>query len=132
MVTTPMHNQTIFEHIGAARLFAGSMRIDIKTMQAVIAKSDVSLLMDHTPVDIFDISDVMKTAGDAEPVGRAWITRSGKAVLYMINGLKYISPLAQVKGIIAGNRKYANVSIMREISGGPLPLSSQAVAEVAS
>ncbi|HOT04313.1 MAG TPA: hypothetical protein PK069_09050 [Methanolinea sp.] len=125
-----MHNQTIFEHIGAARLFGGSMRIDIKTMQAVIAKSDVSLLMDHSPVDIFDISDVMKAAGDADPVGRAWITRSGRAVMYTINGMKYISPLAQVKGIISGDRKYANVSILREMSGGSLPLTSQAAAGV--
>jgi hypothetical protein len=130
MVTTPMHNQTIFEHIGAARLFGGSMRIDIKTMQAVIAKSDVSLLMDHSPVDIFDISDMMKATGDADPVGRAWITRSGRAVMYTINGMKYISPLAQVKGIVSGDRKYANVSILREMSEGPLPLTSQAPAEV--
>ena len=130
MVTTPMHNQTIFEHIGAARLFGGSMRIDIKTMQAVIAKSDVSLLMDHSPVDIFDISDVMKAAGDADPVGRAWITRSGRAVMYTIDGMKYISPLTQVKGIISGDRKYANVSILREMPGGPLPLTSQAAAGV--
>ena len=106
------------------------MRIDIKTMQAVIAKSDVSLLMDHSPVDIFDISDVMKAAGDADPVGRAWITRSGRAVMYTINGMKYISPLAQVKGIISGDRKYANVSILREMSGGSLPLTSQAAAGV--
>ena len=125
-----MCNQTTFEHIGAARLFGGSMRIDIKTMQAVIAKSDVSLLMDNAPVDIFDISDVMKAAGDADPVGRAWITRSGRAVMYTINGMKYISPLAQVKGIISGDRKYANVSILREMSGGPLPLTSHATAEV--
>ena len=106
------------------------MRIDIKTMQAVIAKSDVSLMMDNAPVDIFDISDVMKAAGDADPVGRAWITRSGQAVMYTINGMKYISPLTQVKGIISGDRKYANVSILREMSGGPLPLSSQATAGV--
>jgi len=114
MVTTPMHNQTIFEHIGAARLFGGSMRIDIKTMQAVIAKSDVSLLMDHAPVDIFDISDVMKAAGDADPVGRAWITRSGRAVMYTINGNRYLSPLSQVKGVLQGTRKYAGVSVMTE------------------
>ena len=125
-----MCNQTTFEHIGAARLFGGSMRIDIKTMQAVIAKSDVGLLMDHSPVDIFDISDVMKAAGNPDPVGRAWITRSGRAVMYTINGLKYVSPLAQVQGIISGARKYANVSIIREIPGGPLPLSSSTAAEV--
>lgn len=125
-----MCNQTTFEHIGAARLFGGSMRIDIKTMQAVIAKSDVGLLMDHSPVDIFDISDVMKAAGNPDPVGRAWITRSGRAVMYTINGLKYVSPLAQVQGIISGARKYANVSIMWEIPGGPLPLSSSTAAEV--
>ena len=125
-----MCNQTTFEHIGAARLFGGSMRIDIKTMQAVIAKSDVGLLMDHSPVDIFDISDVMKADGNPDPVGRAWITRAGRAGMYTINGLKYVSPLTQVKGIISGDRKYANVSIMREIPEGPLPLSASISAEV--
>jgi hypothetical protein len=126
-----MSQATTFEHIGAARQYEGTLRIDIKTMQAVVARSDVARLLDRWPVDVFDISDVMKTAGNPSPVGRAWVTRSGKAVMYMINGIKYISPLAQVKGAITGERKYANVSIMREIAGLPA-LSSSSVAEVAA
>ena len=53
----------------------------------------------------------MKNA-DAAPVGRAWITRSGKAVMITINDVQYVSPLAQVKGMLKGERKYANVSTM--------------------
>jgi len=112
------YQTTTFQHIGAARLFAGSMRIDIKTMQAVISRSDLARLMDRYPVDIFDISDVVKAAGNAAPVGRAWITRSGRAVMYRINSRNYVSPLTQVKGIISGERKYANVSIINEITVG--------------
>ena len=40
---------------------------------------------------------------DAAPVGKAWITRSGKAVMILINGVQFVSPLAQVKGILNGN-----------------------------
>ena len=122
--------ETIFEHIGAARQYEGTLRLDIKTMQAVISRSDVARLLDRWPVDVFDISDVMKTAGSPSPVGKAWITRSGKAVMYSINGMKYISPLAQVRGAVTGERKYANVSLLREIAGtGPVlssPTSSPA------
>jgi len=128
-----MSQETIFEHIGAARQYEGTLRIDIKTMQAVISRSDVARLLDRWPVDVFDISDVMKTAGSPSPVGRAWITRSGRAVMYTINGIKYISPLAQVRGAIAGERKYANVSILREVAGRTTPvLSSSSPAEVAA
>jgi hypothetical protein len=56
----------------------------------------------------------MKNA-DAAPVGKAWITRSGKAVMITINDVQYVSPLAQVKGMLKGERKYANVSMMREV-----------------
>ncbi|OPX68761.1 MAG: hypothetical protein A4E38_01707 [Methanoregulaceae archaeon PtaB.Bin108] len=125
-----MLQETTFEHIGAARQYEGSLRIDIKTMQAVIARSDVARLLDRWPVDVFDISDVMKTAGNPLPVGKAWITRSGRAVMYTINGMKYISPLAQVKSAITGERKYANVSIMREIVGTAPVLSSSSASEV--
>jgi len=52
--------------------------------------------------------------------------------MYVINGIKYVSPLAQVKGAITGERKYANVSIMREITGAVPVLSSLPVAEVAA
>jgi len=119
-----MSQATTFEHIGAARQYEGTLRIDIKTMQAVIARSDVARLLDHWPVEVFDISDVMRTAGNPSPIGRAWVTRSGKAVMYLINGVKYISPLSQVQGAITGERKYANVSIMREIAGASPVLSS--------
>jgi len=111
-----MRQTTTFEHIGAARQYEGTLRIDIKTMQAVISRSDLIRLLDRWAVDVFDISDVMRTAGEPSPVGRAWISRSGKAVMYLINGIRYVSPLSQVKGAVSGERKYANVSIMREIS----------------
>ncbi len=125
-----MNQETTFEHIGAARQYGGTLRIDIKTMQAVIARSDVvRLLVDRWPVDVFDISDVMRTAGEPSPVGRAWISRSGKAVMYLISGVKYISPLAQVKGALSGERKYANVSVIRDITR-PTPACSSPVAEV--
>ena len=101
-----------FEHIGAARLYQSSVRIDVKTMQAVIPTSEVRKLEQHWPAAIFDISDVMKNA-DAAPVGKAWITRSGKAVMISINDVQYVSPLAQVKGMLKGERKYANVSTMQ-------------------
>ena len=130
MVKTTMNQETTFEHIGAARQYGGTLRIDIKTMQAVIARSDVGrLLVDRWPVDVFDISDVMRTAGEPSPVGRAWISRSGKAVMYLISGVKYISPLAQVKGALSGERKYANVSVIRDITR-PTPTCSSSVAEV--
>jgi len=38
-----------FEHIGAARLYNGSVRIDVKTMQAVIPAGEVHRLEDHWP-----------------------------------------------------------------------------------
>jgi len=122
-------NEATFEHIGAARMYSGTLRIDIKTMQAVISRSGVGHLLARRPVDVYDISDVMRTAGNPSPVGRAWITRSGRAVMYTINGVKYVSPLSQVKGALTGERKYANVSIMRETTGAAPTLSSS-VAEV--
>jgi len=110
-------------------MYSGTLRIDIKTMQAVISRSGVGHLLARRPVDVYDISDVMRTAGNPSPVGRAWITRSGRAVMYTINGVKYVSPLSQVKGALTGERKYANVSIMRETTGAAPTLSSS-VAEV--
>ena len=124
-----MRQTTTFEHIGAARQYEGTLRIDIKTMQAVISRSDLIRLLDRWAVDVFDISDVMRTAGEPSPVGRAWISRSGKAVMYLISGVKYISPLAQVKGALSGERKYANVSVIRDITR-PTPACSSPVAEV--
>jgi hypothetical protein len=110
---TPTTNANVtFEHIGAARLYNGSVRIDVKTMQAVIPAGEIRRLQDHWPASVFDISDIMKNP-DAAPVGQAWITRSGKAVMIAINNVRYVSPLAQIKGMIKGERKYANVSTMQ-------------------
>jgi hypothetical protein len=111
-----------FEHIGAARLYNGSVRIDVKTMQAVIPAGEVRRLKDRWPAPVFDISEVMKNS-DAAPVGKAWITRSGKAVMITINDVQYVSPLAQVRGMLKGERKYANVSTMREVH--PVAVISQ-------
>ena len=112
---TPTTNANVtFEHIGAARLYNGSVRIDVKTMQAVIPAGEIRRLQDHWPASVFDISDIMKNP-DAAPVGQAWITRSGKAVMIAINNVRYVSPLAQVKGMIKGERKYANVSTMQQV-----------------
>jgi len=124
------YQTTTFQHIGAARLFAGSIRIDIKTMQAVISRSDIPRLVQRWPVNVYDISDVMKTSGQPEAVGRAWITRSGRAVMYLINGTRYFSPLSLIQGVLQGTRKYANVSVMGEMSGDNHSLSSPTGGEV--
>jgi len=110
-MTPTKQTDVTFEHIGAARLYNGSVRIDVKTMQAVIPANEIRRLEQNWPAPVYDISDVMKNA-DAAPVGKAWITRSGKAVMILINGVQFVSPLAQVKGMLSGERKYANVSAM--------------------
>ena len=103
-----------FEHIEAARLYNGSVRIDIKTMQAVIPAGEIRRLEERWPAPVYDISDVMKNA-DAATIGKAWITRSGKAVMITINNVQFVSPLSQIKGMLKGERKYANVSAMHEV-----------------
>jgi len=112
-MTPTTQTEVTFEHIGAARLYNGSVRIDVKTMQAVIPAGEIRRLEEHWPATVYDISDVMKDS-EAAPVGKAWITRSGKAVMILINDVQYVSPLAQVKGMLKGERKYANVSAMRK------------------
>ncbi len=109
-----MYQSTTLEHRGAAREYEGMLRIDIKTMQAVIGRSGVGQLMSRWPAEIYDISDVMRTGGEPEAIGKAWITRSGRAVMYTINGTRYLSPLSQVEGVLQGTRKYAGVSVMTE------------------
>jgi len=122
-----MYQSITLEHRGAAREYEGTLRIDIKTMQAVIGRSGVGQLMSHWPAEIYDISDVMRTGGEPEAIGKAWITRSGRAVMYTINGSRYLSPLSQVKGVLQCTRKYAGVSVMAE---APLiPASSSCHAE---
>ena len=48
---------------------------------------------------------------------------SGKAVMISINDVQYVSPLAQLKGMLKGERKYANVSTMRPVQ--PLTATTQ-------
>ncbi|PKL58934.1 MAG: hypothetical protein CVV34_00470, partial [Methanomicrobiales archaeon HGW-Methanomicrobiales-5] len=81
--------------------------------------SEVRRLEAHWPAPIYDISDVMKNP-DAAPIGKAWITRSGKAVMITINDVQFVSPLSQIKGMLKGERKYANVSMMCHV----LPLAA--------
>ena len=114
-MTPTTKTEVTFEHIGAARLYNGSVRIDVKTMQAVIPAGEVRRLEQNWPAPVYDISEVMKNA-DAAPVGRAWITRSGKAVMITINDVQYVSPLAQVRGMLKGERKYANVSTINKVT----------------
>ena len=121
-----MSRTAIFEHRGAAREYEGTLRIDIKTMQAVIGRSGVGQLMSRWPAEIYDISDVMRTGGEPKAVGRAWITRSGRAVMYTINGTRYLSPLSQLKGVLQGTRKYAGVSVMTEAPIAPASSSCHA------
>jgi len=93
---TPKTNTDVtFEHIGAARLYNGSVRIDVKTMQAVIPAGQIRRLKEHWPVTVYDISDVMKDT-EAAPVGKAWITRSDKAIMFSIRDMRFLSPLAQI------------------------------------
>ena len=121
-----MSRTAIFEHRGAAREYEGTLRIDIKTMQAVIGRSGVGQLMSRWPAEIYDISDVMRTGGEPKAVGKAWITRSGRAVMYTINGTRYLSPLSQLKGVLQGTRKYAGVSVMTEAPLTPASTSCHA------
>jgi len=81
--------------------------------------------MSRWPAEIYDISDVMKTGGEPEAIGKAWITRSGRAVMYTIHGTRYLSPLSQVQGVLKGTRKYAGVSVMQEASRAPATSSYQ-------
>ena len=46
-VTPNTKTEVTFEHVGAARLYNGSVRIDVKTMQAVIPAGEIRRLEDH-------------------------------------------------------------------------------------
>lgn len=125
MVTNTMaNNTTTLAHIGSIKQSDGVLRIDIKTRQCVIARTDVPRLMERWPVSIYDISNVISTCGQPEPIGQAWISRSGRAVMLRIDGLSYVAPLAQVKGILSGERKYAHLSIITEYIHSAQPSSA--------
>jgi len=126
------HNTTIFEHIGSVKNAEGVLRIDIKTRQCVIAKADVQRLIEQWPVSIYDIADVISTCGLPEPIGQAWISRSGKAVMFRIKGFSYVSPLSQVKGILSGEKKYAHLAMIVELPEPGCPAGVAAVEGVSS
>ncbi len=106
-----MEPQTTLEHIGAARVYGGSLRIDIKTLMAVIPRSGLTDLVTGNPTAIYDISDITRR-GTELPIGRAWINRSGRAVMYDILGRMYTSSRDQVMAAMIGERKYAGVSVL--------------------
>ena len=125
------HNTKIFEHIGSVKNAEGVLRIDIKTRQCVITKGDVQRLIERWPVSIYDIAEVINTCGQPEAIGQAWISRSGKAVMFRINGFSYVSPLSQVKGILSGEMKYAHLAMMVEQPGQECPAGAAASAVTA-
>lgn len=93
------------------KVSSGMLRIDVKIVQAAICRSDVSRLIgDQAQVTVWDMTPVWNRTGEPIEIGRAWISGSGRAVMYTIAGRRYISPLSQVKAIVAGSRKIANIS----------------------
>jgi len=125
------HNITTFEHIGSVKNAEGVLRIDIKTRQCIIAKTDVQRLIERWPVNIYDIADVIRTCGQPDAIGQAWISRSGKAVVFRINGFSYVSPFSQVKSILSGEKKFAHLAMMVEQPEPGCPAGAAAPAAVA-
>ena len=103
--------ETKIEHVGTVKLSGGMLRIDVKIIQAAIARSDVSRLVDEQArVTVWDMTPVWAGSGEPTEAGQAWINGSGRAVMYQIQGRRYISPLAHLRAAIAGSRKFANIS----------------------
>ncbi len=106
--------QTLFtkiQHVGTVKLSGGMLRIDVKIIQAAIARSDVSrLTVDQARVIVWDMTPVWSGSGEPVEAGQAWINASGRAVMYSIHGRRYISPLSHIRSTIAGSRKFANIS----------------------
>jgi len=103
--------QTKIQHVGTVKLSGGMLRIDVKIIQAAIARSDVSRLVDEQArVTVWDMTPVWAGSGEPTEAGQAWINGSGRAVMYQINNRRYISPLAHLRAAVAGSRKFANIS----------------------
>jgi hypothetical protein len=93
------------------KLSGGMLRIDVKIVQAAIARSDVSRLVeDRSRVTVWDMGPVWNNTGEPIDAGQAWINGSGRAVMYQIRGRRYISPLSHMRATVAGSRKFANIS----------------------
>ena len=107
-------SQTVFpniEHFGTVKLSGGMLRIDVKIVQAAIARSDVSRLVeDRSRVTVWDMGPVWNNTGEPIDAGQAWINGSGRAVMYQIRGRRYISPFSHMRATVAGSRKFANIS----------------------
>ena len=103
--------QTQIKHVGTVKLSGGMLRIDIKIIQAAIARSDVSRLVEEQArVTVWDMTPVWAGSGEPTEAGQAWINGSGRAVMYQIQGRRYISPLSHLRATITGSRKFANIS----------------------
>jgi hypothetical protein len=103
--------ETKIEHVGTVKLSGGMLRIDVKIIQAAIARSDVSRLVDEQArVTVWDMTPVWAGSGEPVEAGQAWINGSGRAVMYQIQGRRYISPLSHLRATITGSRKFANIS----------------------
>ena len=117
-------SQTIFpqiEHVGTVKLSGGMLRIDVKILQAAITRSDVGrLTLEGENVPVWDMTPVWAGTGDPIEAGQAWITGSGKAVMYQIRDRRYISPLSHVRAAVDGTRRFANIST---ITWDPMPPS---------
>ena len=101
------------EHIGSATSTDGVISIDVKSARGIIARSDVFRLLDRNEnVIVYNAEDLIRHIGEPREIGHAWISHSGRAVMYLIDGIRYISPLSQVRGIVEGERKTANVSFI--------------------
>ncbi len=78
--------QTLFakiQHVGTVKLSGGMLRIDVKIIQAAIARSDVSRLTgDLARVTVWDMTPVWSGSGEPTEAGQAWINASGRAVMY--------------------------------------------------
>jgi hypothetical protein len=93
------------------------LRIDVKIVQAAIARSDVSRLVeDRSRVTVWDMAPVWNNTGEPIDAGQAWINGSGRAVMYQIKGRRYISPLSHMRATVAGSRKFANISTIEWVS----------------
>ena len=106
-----MRHKRTLEYIGAARLYGGSLRIDVKSLIAVIPRSGVDDLIAGRQTAVYDISDITRR-GEDTPIGQAWISRSGRAIMYNILGRIYASSRDQVLATTIGGRKYAGVSVL--------------------
>jgi hypothetical protein len=112
---------TKLEHIGAARIYANTLRIDVKRCMAMIPRSGIKDVVAGKHTLVYDVSDVYRRGDVDHPIGRAW--RTENAVMYEIDGRHYCSPYHHVIAVLVGERKYAAVSeFVRAVLSAPSSL----------